>query len=78
MEELGLAHGDGRFTKLIERLRRPICTDPLMTGACPVQLADNASDMPGLLDDRLRQRSTIRHQAVRWITGMKLIGGPEP
>ena len=75
MEELGLAHGDGRFTKLMSGYAK---TDLLILddwGMAPFT-AEQRRDMLELLDDRYGQRSTIVTSQMPVDNWHELIGDP--
>ena len=70
MEELGLAHGDGRFAKLMAGYAK---TDLLILddwGLAPFTAAQRR-DMLELLDDRYGNRSTWSPARCRWTNGMR-------
>jgi DNA replication protein DnaC len=75
LEELGLAHGDGRFAKLMSSYAK---TDLLILddwGLAPFT-AEQRRDMLELLDDRYGQRSTIVTSQMPVDNWHELIGDP--
>lgn len=75
LEELGLAHGDGRFTKLMNAYAK---TDLLILddwGLAPFS-AEQRRDMLELLDDRYGQRSTLVTSQMPVDNWHELIGDP--
>ncbi|SFQ08334.1 DNA replication protein DnaC [Ectopseudomonas toyotomiensis] len=75
LEELGLAHGDGRFAKLMSSYAK---TDLLIFddwGLAPFT-AEQRRDMLELLDDRYSQRSTIVTSQMPVDNWHELIGDP--
>ena len=75
LEELGLAHGDGRFAKLMSSYAK---TDLLILddwGLAPFT-GEQRRDMLELLDDRYGQRSTIVTSQMPVDNWHELIGDP--
>lgn len=75
LEELGLAHGDGRFAKLMSSYAK---TDLLILddwGLAPFT-AEQRRDMLELLDDRYGQRSTLVTSQMPVDNWHELIGDP--
>ena len=75
LEEMGLAHGDGRFAKLMSSYAK---TDLLILddwGLAPFT-AEQRRDMLELLDDRYGQRSTIVTSQMPVDNWHELIGDP--
>lgn len=75
LEELGLAHGDGRFAKLMGSYAK---TDLLILddwGLAPLT-AEQRGDMLELLDDRYGQRSTLVTSQMPVENWHDLIGDP--